>query len=83
MDIEKQKEPIANLVSDLIMNANFVAEIALIFPNASYQALMKTLIEHQEILLERNISWSVKQIMDDGFIFRIDRTNRELRTVIR
>ena len=83
MDIEKQKEPIANLVSDLIMNANFVAEIALIFPTASYQALMKTLIEHQEILLERNISWSVKQIMDDGFIFRIDRTNRELRNVIR
>lgn len=83
MEIKEQKEPLVNLVSDLIMNTNFVAEIALIFPIASYQPLMKTLQEHEEILLQRNLSWSVKQIMDNGFIFRIDRTNRDLNRVIK
>lgn len=66
-----------SVLETLFNESNFVAEIYISLPNASYSAILKTLEKHEEFFKTERVKWQIKSL-DLGFEIRFDRTNRDL-----
>ena len=75
MGMAEQDNDIVSLIKELFKETGFIASVKVTIPRGYTKKALSVLSNHADLLHNNNLSWKIEEILDNGVVVELDRTN--------